>query len=133
MKTTAQIIDPEVGSESAVKTAATALELNRLRLHEELAADDRSGRSRSLPRGALGLLMHGLAGANFRATLGPVAERHPFGVIAAGVAIGGLAYLALPRLATGLVVPILWSEGRQVAQDLLHGWLRSTSGRTSGA
>ena len=68
------------------------------------------------------------------ATLKPLAERHPFGVLAAGLAAGGLAYWALPRLAVGLIVPVLWSEGRQVVHEMLHGWLRSNArrGRAGG-
>jgi hypothetical protein len=65
--------------------------------------------------------------------LRPLAQRHPFGILAVGAAAGGLAYLALPRLAVGLVVPVLWSEGRQLAQQLLHGWLRNRSRRRSGS
>lgn len=59
------------------------------------------------------------------ATLGPVAEKHPFGVLAAGAAAGSIACLALPRLASRLIIPALWSEGRQLVQEMVHGRLKA--------
>jgi hypothetical protein len=58
------------------------------------------------------------------ATLAPVAEKHPFGVLAAGAAAGSVACLTLPRLASRLIIPVLWSEGRLLLQELVHGRLR---------
>jgi uncharacterized membrane protein YqjE len=59
------------------------------------------------------------------ATLGPVAEKHPFGVLAAGAAAGSIACLALPRLASRLIIPVLWSEGRLLVQEMVHGRLKA--------
>jgi hypothetical protein len=59
------------------------------------------------------------------ATLSPVAEKHPFGVLAAGAAAGSIACIALPRLASRLIVPVLWSEGRVLVQELVHGRLKA--------
>ncbi|HUL63260.1 MAG TPA: hypothetical protein VLW55_01475 [Burkholderiaceae bacterium] len=59
------------------------------------------------------------------ATLAPVAEKHPFGVLAAGAAAGSIACLALPRLASRLIVPVLWSEGRLLVQEMVHGRLKA--------
>jgi len=110
---------------SAVRAAATALDLNRARLAEALDTAAQPGPSPGLRKGAVAMLMRGLATRDLSATLKPFAKRHPFGMIAIGAAAGGLAYVALPRLAVGLVVPVLWSEGRQLAGELLRGWLRS--------
>jgi len=59
------------------------------------------------------------------ATLSPVAEKHPFGVLAVGAAAGSIACIALPRLASRLIVPVLWSEGRVLVQELVHGRLKA--------
>ena len=118
-----QPLEPPNDSARAVQSAATALELNRGRLDALLkSAQADNG-------GAFTFLLSRLIGAQnvdqtVRETLRPWAEKHPYGLLAAGAAAGGLACLALPRVAAGLVVPILWAEGRQLVQGMLHGWLR---------
>lgn len=125
-------LEPELGSIRAVQNAAMALELNRGRLTKVLDESARSGGPGSAAAGALALISHVGGLRDIGELLKPLAERHPFGVLAVGAAAGGLAYLALPRLAVGLVVPVLWSEGRQLVQELLHGWLRNSQRRRPG-
>jgi hypothetical protein len=128
MKPTAPSIEPEAGSARAVQSAATALELNRGRLSEVL--DESAGGTRPSPFGSLGVLIGTLAGVeDIEAKLRPLAERHPYGVLAAGVAAGGLACLVLPRLAVGLVIPVIWSEARQLVHEGLHAWLSAGGSR----
>lgn len=132
MSTNGQSLDPETGSAKAVQNAATALELNRGRLAELLHDAETGKRSSSpLPASGLRLVFRGLAGAkDLNDSLQELAEQHPYRLLAAGAAVGGLAYFALPRLAAGLVVPILWSEGRQLVHEAVHGWL--SAGRRAG-
>lgn len=124
-------LEPELGSVRAVQTAAMALELNRGRLTEVIREAGPSG-SGSAAAGALALIGRVSGFRDVGDVLRPLAERHPFGILAVGAAAGGLAYLALPRLAVGLVVPVLWSEGRQLVHELLHGWLRNPRRSRSG-
>jgi len=42
-----------------------------------------------------------------------------------GAAAGSIACIALPRLASRLIVPVLWSEGRVLVQELVHGRLKA--------
>jgi hypothetical protein len=123
---TGQPLDPPSGSARAVQNAATALELNRGRLRallDNARRNDGSGFSFLLSR----LIGTQSGDETLRQTPRPWAEKHPYGLLAAGAAAGGLACLALPRVAAGLVVPILWAEGRQLVQGMLHGWLRERS------
>jgi len=120
-----QTIETDRDTASAVRAAATALDLNRARLAESLDTGAQASPVSGFRKGAVSMLMRGLATKDLSATLKPFAKRHPFGMIAIGAAAGGLAYVALPRLAVGLVVPVLWSEGRRLAGELLRGWLRS--------
>lgn len=125
-------LEPELGSVRAVQTAAIALELNRDRLTAAMGAAEPSSGPGAAAAGALALISRVSGFRDIGDVLRPVAERHPFGILAVGAAAGGLAYLALPRLAVGLVVPVLWSEGRQLVHELLHGWLRNPQRRRSG-
>jgi len=118
-----QPLEPPSGSARAVQSAATALELNRGRLDALLNNPQEDD------RGSFTFLLSRLIGTQsvdetVRETLRPWAEKHPYGLLAAGAAAGGLACLALPRVAADLMVPILWAEGRQLVQGMLHGWLR---------
>jgi len=101
-----------------------ALELSRGRLMTllETPASGKAGRG---PRG-LGLLMRRIVGLiDLDATLRLTAERHPYGVLALSAGAGGLAYLVVPRLASGLIIPLLLSEGRLLIHEMLLGWLRA--------
>jgi hypothetical protein len=122
-------LEPEPGSVRAVQTAVMALELNRGRLTQELRQSERPEGPGLAAAGALALISRVSGVRDIGDALRPLAERHPFGILAVGAAAGGLACLALPRLAVGLVVPVLWSEGRQRAHEFLHGWLRNRSRR----
>jgi len=130
MKSSMESVDAAERSARAVQSAAMALELNRRQLAELLAESRGGSRSHS----AIGLLMQRVAGIDdIESRLRSLAEKHPYGVLAAGAAAGGIARLILPRLAAALVVPVLWSEGRQVVHRMLHGWLRAAgTGRRAG-
>jgi hypothetical protein len=111
------MLSTEPETARAVQECAGALESNRARL---AALIDRSvGAAR---RNSVGLLLRKLR---------PLAEKHPYCRLAAGAA-GGVARVAVPRVATGLIVPILSSGGRQFVQGTLQGGLsrrRSGPGR----
>jgi len=124
-------VEPEAGSARAVQSAATALELNRGRL-AALLEEPKNGPPFPLKAGVKALV-HRVAGVDdVVALLRLSATRHPFAVLALGAGAGSLAYLVLPRLAVGVVVPILWSEGRLLLHELLVAWLKTgRSGRRS--
>jgi hypothetical protein len=125
MNAAVEPVDPETGSLSAVKAAETALELNRARLSKEVAEAQVAGHSPFRHRGLLGVVVSEVIGRDLREALAPYAERHPYGVIAASAAVGGIAYFAIPRIAVGLVVPVLMSGGRRFAGAWLRGRLHS--------
>jgi hypothetical protein len=108
-----EMLSTEPETARAGQECAGALKSNRARL---AALIDRSvGAAR---RNSVGLLLRNLR---------PLAENHPYCRLAAGA--GGVAGVAPPRVATGLIVPILWSGGRQFVQGTLPGGL---SRRRSG-
>jgi hypothetical protein len=131
MKEGLSSIEPEAGSAHAVQSAATALELNRGRLAALL--DEPKNRPRFPLQAGLKALVHRVAGMDdLAALLRLSATKHPFAVLALSAGAGSLAYLVLPRLATGVIVPVLWSEGRLLLHELLVAWLKTgPNGRRS--
>ena len=124
MKENLSALEPEAGSARAVQSAATALELNRGRL-ATLLDEPKAGPPFPLQAG-LKALVHSVAGVDdLAAVLRLGATRHPFAMLALSAGAGSLAYLVLPRLAVGVVVPVLWSEGRLLLHELLVAWLKT--------
>jgi hypothetical protein len=124
MKESLAPLEPDAGSAHALQSAATALELNRDRL-ATLLDEPKGGPAFPLQAG-LKALAHRVTGVDdLSALLKLVATKHPFAVLALGAGAGSLAYLVVPRLAAGVVIPVLWSEGRLLLHELLVAWLKS--------